>query len=235
MATADPASGVKHTRRYRSPRRQQQARATRARIIAAAARRFLASGYAGTTMRAVAADAGVSLPTVELAFSTKARLLKAVIDVAIAGDHEPVPMLERDWAARAESAASAGEFAAVCAGQLAESAQRAAGLTLVALEAARADPEIAAVAAQLMAQRQVMAAWIVDGLARRSALRQDIGHPTSTDTVWALMDPALFCRLTGDRGWSPDRFRDWFADALLRLLLPAPGQQMTASQSKEPS
>jgi hypothetical protein len=60
---------------------------------------------------------------------------------------------------------------AVCAGQLAESAQRAAGLTLVALEAARADTDIAAVAGQLMAQRQIMAAWMVDGLLRWEPLR----------------------------------------------------------------
>jgi AcrR family transcriptional regulator len=234
VAAQNPA-GAKRTRHYQSPRRQQQARATRARIIAAAAHRFLASGYAGTTMRAVAADARVALPTVELIFGTKAALLKAVIDVAIAGDLEPVPMLERKWAARAEATPTARQFTAVCAAQLAESAQRAAGLTLVALEAARADAEIAAVAAQLMAQRQVMADWIVDGLARRSPLGLSIGHAAAADTVWALMEPALFCRLTGDKGWNTGRFRHWFADALLRLLLPAPGQQATASPSKDPS
>jgi len=226
--------GVARARRYRSLRREQQARATRARIVAAAARRFLARGYAGTTMRAVAADAGVALPTVELVFGTKARLLKAVIDVAIAGDDEPVPMLDRQWAARARSAAGAAGFAAACAGQLAESAQRAAGLTLVALETARVDTGIAAVAAQLMAQRQVMAAWMADGLLRRAPRRAGVDYATAVDTVWALMDPALFCRLTGDRGWSPARFQDWFADALLRLLLPGTGQQpATASQSPE--
>src|SRR5215470_1984997 len=125
---AGPATGITGARRYRSPRREQQARRTRARITAAAARQFLARGYAAATMRAVAADAGVALPTVELVFGTKARLLKAVIDTAIAGDDEPVPMLARQWATRAESAAGAAGFAAVCAGQLAESAQRAAGL-----------------------------------------------------------------------------------------------------------
>ena len=234
MASQHPAGGGTRARRYRSPRREQQARATRARIVAAAARRFLARGYAGTTMRAVAADAGVALPTVELVFGTKATLLKAVIDVAIAGDDEPVPMLDREWARRAESAAGAAGFAAVCAGQLAESARRAAGLTLVALEAARADADIAAVAAQLMAQRQVMAAWMVDGLLRWTPLRAGMDHATAVDTVWALMDPALFCRLTSDRGWSPARFRDWFADALLRLLLPGTARQSaTASESPE--
>ena len=111
MGAAELATGSRPTRRYRSPRREQQARRTRARIIAAAADRFLARGYAATTMRAVAADAGVALPTVELVFGTKARLLKAVIDTAIAGDDEPVPMLARSWATRAESLTGAAEFA----------------------------------------------------------------------------------------------------------------------------
>jgi len=53
VAAAGPATGISGARRYRSPRREQQARRTRARIIAAAAQRFLARGYAATTMRAV--------------------------------------------------------------------------------------------------------------------------------------------------------------------------------------
>src|SRR5271169_6333541 len=128
MGTAELATGSGPGRRYRSPGREQQARRTRARIIAAAGGRFLARGYAATTMRAVAADAGVALPTVELAFGTKARLLKAVIDTAIAGDDEPVPMLARRWATRAGSVSAAAEFAAVFARQLTDSARRAAGL-----------------------------------------------------------------------------------------------------------
>ena len=161
---AGPATGIAGARRYRSPRREQQARRTRARITAAAARQFLARGYAAATMRAVAADAGVALPTVELVFGTKARLLKAVIDTAT--------FAVRCWPAVPRPPSAAAEFTAVFAQQLTDSARRAAGLTLVALEAARADEDIAAVAAQLMTQRQVMAAWLVDGLLRRSPLRE---------------------------------------------------------------
>ena len=233
MGAPDLAVGRRPTRRYRSPGREQQARRTRARIIAAAARQFLACGYAATTMRAVAAAAGVALPTVELAFGTKARLLKAVIDAAIAGDDQPVPMLAREWAARAEATAGPGEFAAVVARQLTESAQRAAGLTLVALEAARADEDIAAVAAQMMTQRQVMAAWVVDGLLRRSPLRDDVDRAAAIDTIWVLMDPALFCRLTVDRRWPAPRFRRWFADSALRLLLPVTDQATAATPAQE--
>lgn len=205
-------------RRYRSPRRERQARRTRARIVAAAAGRFLEHGYAGATMRAVASDAGVALPTVELAFGTKARLLKAAIDTAIAGDDEPVPMLGRGWAVDAEALSDPAAFVAAFSRVLVDSAARAAGVTLAALEAARADRDIAAIAEQLMAQREVMAGWVVDGLLRRSPLRAGVDRAGAVDTVWALMDPALFRRLTGDRGWSHDRFLRWFADSLLRLL-----------------
>lgn len=219
MGGTDPDGTA--ARGYRSPRRETQARQTRARIIAAAARRFLARGYAGTTMRAVALDAGVALPTVELAFRTKARLLKEVIDVATAGDDEQVAMLDRQWAARAASIAGPADFIAAFARVLAGSAERAAGLAAAALEAARADEDIAAVAAQLMAQREVMAAWLVDGIMHRSALREGTGRGDAVDAVWALMDPVIFCRLTGDRHWTTARFERWFADSVTRLLLPA--------------
>jgi AcrR family transcriptional regulator len=207
-------------RGYHSPRRQTQARQTRARIIAAAARRFLARGYAGTTMRAVALDAGVALPTVELAFRTKAGLLKAVIDVAIAGDDEQEAMLERQWAARAESVVDPADFVAAFARVMAGSAERAAGLAAAALEGARTDEDIAAVAAQLRSQREVMATWLVDGIMRRSALRGGTGRTEAVDTVWTLMDPVVFCRLTGDRHWTTERFERWFTDSVTRLLLP---------------
>jgi AcrR family transcriptional regulator len=208
-------------RGYRSPRREAQARQTRARIIAAAARRFLAHGYSRTTMRAVAADSGVALPTVELAFGTKARLLKTVIDVATAGDDEQAAMLDRPWTARAESTADPTEFIAAFAQQLTASAGRAAGLAAAALEGARADRDIAAVAAQLMSQRQVMAAWLVDGILFRSALRDGTSRGDAVDTVWTLMDPIIFCRLTEDRHWTSGRFERWFTDTVARLLLPA--------------
>jgi AcrR family transcriptional regulator len=217
----DADAGRAAGRGYRSPRREMQARQTRARIIAAATRRFLARGYAGTTMRAVAVDAGVALPTVELAFRTKARLLKAVIDVAIAGDDAQVAMLDRQWAARAASVADPADFIATFARVLARSASRAAGLAAAALESARADEDVAIVAAQLMSQREVMAAWLVDGITDRSALREGTGRGDAVDVVWTLMDPVIFCRLTGDRRWTTARFERWFADSVTRILLPA--------------
>src|SRR5215468_11061631 len=127
------------TRVYRSTRRAEQARVTRARILGAATEQFVAHGYAATTMGSIAEAARVSVPTIELIFGTKPKLLKAAIDVAIAGDEEPVPMFEREWAAAAAEAEDAASYLAIFARALREAAIRSAGLIVVADEAARTD------------------------------------------------------------------------------------------------
>ena len=58
---------------------------------------FEHDGYATTTMDAIAADAAVSLKTVYLAFETKARLLRAVWDLALKGDASDAPVAARPW------------------------------------------------------------------------------------------------------------------------------------------
>jgi AcrR family transcriptional regulator len=204
--------------------REQLARHTRQRIIAAATQEFLTHGYASTTIRAVAETAGVSVPTVELTFGTKPRLLKAAIDVAIAGDDEPVPVLQRGWAARAQATTRVEDFLAIVGEVLVKAARRAAGLVVVAFEAAHTDPTMKVLADQLATQRATTATWILEGIMQRSSLRTDIDRDQALDTLWLLMDPVVFCHLTRDRGWTPERFERWFTDSTVRLLLPLAGE-----------
>src|SRR4051812_50230327 len=96
-------------RRYDSPARRDRARRTRRAVLDAARELFVARGYAATSIRGVAAAAGVSVATVEQAFGTKRALLKEVVDVTRAGDDEPVAMLDRAPALAAAGAAAAGE------------------------------------------------------------------------------------------------------------------------------
>src|SRR3954470_14319368 len=91
------AKAVKPTRRYDSPRRREQAAATRREILAAAQRLFERQGYAATTMAAVAAEARVALKTVYLAFETKSGLLRALWHLLLRGDEADVPVPQRDW------------------------------------------------------------------------------------------------------------------------------------------
>lgn len=206
-------------RSYRSPQREARARATRLRVLQAATSLFDERGYAGTTIRSVAERANVSVPTVEALFGTKGRLLKAAIDVAIAGDDEPVPMLARDWAAAAARAADPETFLSILAGVLAPAQSRSSGLVLSAFEGAGSDPELAGLAAQMTAQRVTMATWVVARLAALGALRADVGEDEADDTVFAIMEPAVFDRLTRQRGWTLARYQDWVARSLRRLLV----------------
>src|SRR3954470_15014376 len=77
---------VKPRRAYDSTRRREAAEQTRQRILAAARERFLAEGYAGTTIAAVAADAGTAAETVYANFRTKPALLEAVVRAAARGE-----------------------------------------------------------------------------------------------------------------------------------------------------
>jgi AcrR family transcriptional regulator len=206
-------------RSYRSPQRDARARATRLRIVRAATSLFAEHGYAGTTVRSVAGRAGVAVPTVEALFGTKSRLLKAAIDVAIAGDDEPVPMLARDWAAAASSATDPESFLAILASVIAPVQARSSGLVLSVFEGAGSDPELAGLAEQMSAQRVAMASWAVARLAALGALRADVGDDEAVDTVFAVMEPAVFDRLTRQRGWTLARYQDWIGQSLRRLLV----------------
>jgi AcrR family transcriptional regulator len=198
--------------------RTEQAQRTRSRVIDAATRLFVQQGYATTTMRAIAAEAGVSVPTVELLFGTKAQLLHVVIDVAIAGDDEPVPVLSRAWVAEAQSVRDLADFLLVVAQVVSEAEARSAGVILVAYEAAAADPDIQLLILDRESQRERTAAWIVDSVRERADLRPGLDRAGAIDTVWMLMDPVIFSRLRRYRGWSADRYASWFADSATRLL-----------------
>jgi AcrR family transcriptional regulator len=225
--TAVISSG-KRIRVYRSERRSEQARQTRQRIVRAAHAAFLASGYAGTTVHDIATAAGVSVKTVEAVFGTKRRVLKAVIDVATAGDDLPVAVLQREAARAAEATTDPVTFLAIVARAVATVAENVADILVVVDQGAAVDEELSAVAAQLDEQRTVIATWIVENLTRRAALQPGLTERTAIDTVWLLLDPVVFRRLTRDRHWSTDDFRTWLTTSL-RLVLLAPQKSPRSS------
>src|SRR6185312_1099317 len=81
-------------------RRGEQARATRRRIIDAAAMLFIDNGYPPTTLSQIADAAGVAVQTVYFHFGNKRTVLKEAVDVAAVGDDEPVALLDRPWLER---------------------------------------------------------------------------------------------------------------------------------------
>lgn len=75
-----------------------QAEQTRAAVLEAARLLFAELGWAGTSMRGVAREAGVAMETVYAGFGSKRDLLAAVMDVAVVGNDLPIPLAQRQFA-----------------------------------------------------------------------------------------------------------------------------------------
>src|SRR6266545_6571401 len=84
-------------RPYDSPRRRDQARATRQAVLDAGRELFIARGYVATTIEAIAALASVSPETIYAVFGSKRALLSELVDVSIAGGDSAPPILDQAW------------------------------------------------------------------------------------------------------------------------------------------
>src|SRR6478672_5243116 len=82
-------------RSYDASRRREQARVRRLAVVLAARDLFERDGLRQTTIVAIADAAGVSAESVYKNFGSKASLAKAVFDLVIAGDDQPVPIAQR--------------------------------------------------------------------------------------------------------------------------------------------
>jgi AcrR family transcriptional regulator len=209
---------VKRNRPYDSSRRQEQARRTRAAILAAARRTFLAKGYTATTIASVASAAEVSVDTIYKQFRGKAGLLKAVYDVAIVGDDEPVPFIEREdvrrWSADPDPVRVIREYCAL----FAVTAPRVMPMVLL-VGSAGVDPEAQQVWAGIRTERLGGMALFAADLHRRGLLRPGMGADEARDVLWVFTAPELYEMLVLARGWSLDRYGDFLAEALIAALL----------------
>jgi AcrR family transcriptional regulator len=206
-------------RRYDSPRRREQARETRRTILEAARALFVARGYGPTTIGAVAERARVAPETVYAAFGNKRSLLSEVVDVAIAGDDAPVPVLERPWVRQLREEPDPRGRVRILAGNARAMLERSTPILEVLRGAAASDPELAALWRRYKAQRFEGQRVLLGVVTERSGLRDGLAPEAALDVLFALGSPETYGLLVGDRGWSPARFERWYEDALARLLL----------------
>ena len=204
-------------RRYDATGRRAQAQRSRERVLREASRLFIDQGFAATTVAQIAAAAGVSPPTVFARFQSKVNLLKEAIDIAIVGDVEPIPLADRPSLLRVHQGRTAQEvlerYAEVCA----EVGTRAFPIFAVAYAAADADPQVAALVADLDRQRLAGAAAIAATVADRLGVTGPHRIAYLRDTIWVLNSPLQYRLLVQQRGWSVEGYRDWIAAALVAL------------------
>lgn len=213
------AGPVKSTRRYDSPRRREQAAATRREILQAAQRRFDQDGYGATTMAAIAAEAGVSLKTVYVGFETKSGVLRALWHLLLRGDEDAAPVAQRAWYAKILEEPDPERALRMAADQSRRVKERAAGLMGVIRSAAPTDPDIDLLWSRIQSDFYDNQRAIVQTLDDRDALRDGLGVERAGDILWTLNHPDLWHLLVGQRGWTPEQWEQWFAETTIAQLL----------------
>jgi AcrR family transcriptional regulator len=206
-------------RSYDSSGRQVQAGRNRTRVIEAARGRFLRDGYAATTIPAVAADAGVSVETVYKAFGNKAGVLKAVWDVTLVGDDEPVPMDARGEVQSVMAEPDPRKKIELYATYVPKIVGRVGPLALVIHEAASSDASAAAIEAQIEEERLIGMGMFAQHLHDAGHLRDGVTVETARDVLWTATSPAVWELLVVRRGWDDVAFSRFVADAAIAALL----------------
>jgi len=212
---------VNTRRRYDSSGRRERARHTRDQITNIAKEMFLADGYAATTVAAIAAAAHVSVETIYKGFGGKPGLVRAIIEKGLAGQG-PVPAEQRSDHIRDTEPDPRRIFVAWGA-FTAEIGPRVAPIFLLARDAAAGDPEVAALVEEISAARLKRMTVTAGGLAKAGHLRPGVTVGEAADIQWALSSPELYELLVLRRGWTPELYGQFIAQALAAALLPAPG------------
>lgn len=203
----------KPSRRYDSPTRRAQAEETRRAIAAAARELFLERGWAGTRVRDVAAQAGVSEPSVYAVYGNKAGLAMALLD-SLDDAADPMRMLrelderEGDPKGQLRSLLSFDRRLFEHGGD---------AITVIR-EAGRTKPELADVVVQGRQRgdrnrRRIFRTW------PEGTLRDDLDVDGARDVYAALSNVDVYLVLTRERGWSPERVEEWWVATVAELIL----------------
>lgn len=201
------------SRPYRSELREQQAEHTRQLIAAAARARFLEKGWAGTSVRSVAAEAGVSEATVYAVYGSKAGLASSLIDAA-------------------EQSADVGRAVAELQHDVGDPVAQLRDFVAFDRRLFELGGDVMRVVAEARRQHPDLGAAYEEGRRRGETERATVfsSWPTQVwrsgvDVEKALAVYALLVSLqsydmaTGERGWSPDEVEHWWHGTLVELLM----------------
>jgi AcrR family transcriptional regulator len=192
--------------------RKQRARATRRRMVEAAYRLFCQRGL-GVPLTAVAAEAGVAVQTVYFTFHTKVELLREALQYAVHGDDRPEPPHERPWFTQMVAEPDPRRAVDILLLGTQGIYDRLAPLAAVFHSG---DPEVAAMWRHSEELRHTGMGLMVDQLLAKGHPRLDLD--AATDVAYVLLGFDSYRGFVIDRGWTPERWRDWTAATLVEAL-----------------
>lgn len=210
--------GVKEKRRYDSSRRRELAKQNRAAILDAARELFLTDGYAATTIAEIASLAGVSVETIYKAFGNKPGLAKALFDVAVVGDDEPMPLFERPEIKAVEAEPDARKKIEMWFSHYPARRGRTAPIELVIRDAAATDRAAAVVRDELRDELLRGMRMFATNLVDSGGVRAGLSVEAVADILFVYISVELYELLVLMRGWSIDRYARFITDALIVAL-----------------
>jgi AcrR family transcriptional regulator len=199
--------------------RAEKARATRRRIIEAAAAQFVAHGYGATLLDQVAERAGVAVQTVYFHFGNKRTLLKEALDVAAVGDDEPVPLMERPWVREIREETDPARIIELWMRIGRQIVDRVAPLMRVVRGATSTDPEVAAQWDTNQEQTRAAYGFLIGLLADRDALRPGLTADRARDVAFVLGNVETYLQFADVCGWTADEWQRQTGATLAAALL----------------
>ncbi len=201
------------SRRYHSPRRAQQAEATRQAIVQAARKLFAEHGYQATTLQAIAQEAEVSVPTLYVTFGSKAAILSALVKSA--GADADIRALSNQTFAEPDPRRQVVLGAKVMCAIM----ERDADILDLLRQAGSGDPDLEDAWRQSHHQRLARLGALMTQVAEKGALKRGLPAEEATDVIFTLSSPEVYRLMTRERGWTSARFEEWLGQTLVALLL----------------
>jgi len=199
---------------------QARTRLARAAVVDAARTLFIERGYGSTTIEAISGRSDVPTATVYRLFSSKLGILRALLDISVAGSDASGALADQPAAqellAEPDPARRLTGFAAICR----EVNTRTEPLYRILVSAAESDPDAAGLLAERSERRGADQDRIARSLARAGELTPGVDERHAADVIHALMSPEVYRLLVVDRGWTPERYEQWLARTLIDQLLP---------------
>jgi AcrR family transcriptional regulator len=190
--------------------------------VAAATTLFLADGYAATPVRAVASAAGVAEKTVYLQFATKLALLKAVVETAIVGDDDEVPVAGREWFQAVVAEQDLNEKLRKLVAGSSALLERTGATFAMAQGAASVDPDAAALWAQGKQGHLADMTRLAESFLAGDLLPAGATLDWAIQLLYILIGPESWQLARIELGLDPKAYQDWLLNSLTRSLQPAP-------------
>ncbi|WP_307040539.1 TetR/AcrR family transcriptional regulator [Agromyces ramosus] len=198
----------------RRTHRQRQAEETKDRVVAAARTLMARNGWAGTTVDAIAAEAGVAPQTIYAAFGNKRALLEGMRGAMLRDSQIPELM------ARAAAEPEASRRLEFWAKLIRQQMETSFDVISIHRQAAASDPRVAGDYRKVLDGRAELFAAFVHEL--HGDLAPGVSESAATDLLWCFSNEEIYRELVEERGWSADRYERWLGATLVAQLITAP-------------